>query len=114
VPAAAVLARLARQLEREGYDVVARSDAELNLFWNKVASRPRHRLQVRSDGVRVAFAFAWDQGELEQPQLEQIADQALAAVEAGAPLPAAARRCAVCGTAANAGDATCAVCGITL
>lgn len=114
-----VLQRVEKWLAAQGYQVSARSQAELSLVGTGVGGR--HRLTVSADGQAVRFVFAPGAlgGELpEAVELERRVEGALAelgASPAEAPLNSGGgtRRCSICATVMEADARVCPMCGLS-
>jgi hypothetical protein len=101
------LARAADAFAKGGYEIVSRSAAEYHLFFRGPTGT--HRATLKCDGKVLAFVFD-DVSEADRETLEQ----RVAAATGEVPSASSTRRCTTCGTLADAGAATCAVCGSAL
>lgn len=107
IPASNALPRIAEWFKANGYELVAKSAAELSLFHKGGLA---HRLSVRSDGRRVTFDFGDDSNAAEY---QRRADASMAGL-VGLPAANAPKRCPACSTMAEPGATECVVCGSAL
>lgn len=117
VDAARVLQRAEKWLVAHGYEVSARSNAELSLLGQGPGGR--HRLTVRADGLTVRFLFAPGSPGVTLPaseELERRVDAALQELVSAAAPPApqggSGLRCSICAAVLAPSERVCPVCGM--
>ena len=139
-PAQVAVARAVKWLGQHGYQVGAQSDLEASLTHagGIAPSPPRHGLKVWADGHTISVAyvraslFDAEPSTAELARIERLVDQMVAASRSGVVLsyqeweeeqpdlrapPTSGKApafCPECGTRAEAGAATCTMCGAKL